>query len=307
MTVRLPLFLQAGSHPAEDVRLMLDALLGGSSNNGPNVGIVASGDYAVTASGTPDNFVHVAPGAAFVAGTESTTQGVYTVVSDTSASVPIAAPDATNDRISLIVLQVLDAFYSGSDSFGQIVEVAGAPAPAPVAPATPDNAIALAQVRVVAGSGAAVVTGANITDARHFQAPSSRSLIVADAVQASPLSITGATTAPYHDVLTMSVPVQSGQKYRVDAWAVGAFGSATSGPWVGMQVVCSDSALAPYRIAAGSLIAAPGTNPTEYVGSGSRVYTASADGTVTFTLQAAVSSGVLTFGVGAAEMSAAIG
>lgn len=164
MTIRTPSWLQAGSYPAENDRLLLEALLGGSLNTTPSVGIVGPSDFAVTASGTPDMNVHIATGAAFIQGTETTTQGVYGFVSDASVAVLMGASDGTNDRISLIVAQILDAGYSGASNIGQIVEVAGTPASSPVAPATPKNAIVLAQVRVP--KLATSITNANITDKR---------------------------------------------------------------------------------------------------------------------------------------------
>lgn len=165
MTIRTPSWLQAGSYPAEDDRLLIQALLGGSVNTAPSTGIVGSADLAVTASPTPDMHVHAAAGAAFVAGTETTTQGVYGFVSDAAVDVgPLAASDGTNDRISLIVAQILDAGYSGASNIGQIVEVAGVPASSPVAPPTPKNAIVLAQVRVP--KLATTIIASNITDMR---------------------------------------------------------------------------------------------------------------------------------------------
>lgn len=167
MTIRTPSWLQAGSFPAENDRLLLKSLLGGSPNQASTSGVAGStADLAVTASGTPDMNVHVAPGAAFVPGTETTTQGVYGVYIDASVTVPIAAADGTNPRISLIVLQVLDAGYSGSSNIGQAIEVAGTPASSPVAPAVPKNSIVLAQV-LVAHSVTSITSGA-ITDERTY-------------------------------------------------------------------------------------------------------------------------------------------
>jgi len=117
--------------------------------------------------------VHVAPGAAFIPGTETTTQGVYGVYVDASVAVPIAAADATNPRISLIVLQVLDAGYSGSSNIGQAIEVAGVPASSPVAPAVPKNSIVLAQVLVA--HSVTSITSSAITDERAFITPNTSS------------------------------------------------------------------------------------------------------------------------------------
>lgn len=163
MTIRTPSWLQAGSYPAENDRLLLQSLLSGSPNQTPKTGIIGATDLAVTASATPDMNVHVAAGAAFIAGSETLTQGVYGFYSDASVTVPIAA-STSQPRISLIVAEVLDAGYSGSSNIGQIIEVAGVPASSPVAPATPKNAIVLAQVSVAAS--VASITGAAITDKR---------------------------------------------------------------------------------------------------------------------------------------------
>lgn len=167
MTIRTPSWLQAGSFPAENDRLLLKSLLGGSANQAPANGVVGGADLAITASPTPDMHVHAAAGAAFIIGSETTTQGVYGFLADAAVDIgPLAASDATNDRISLIVAQVLDAAYSGASNVGQIVEVAGVPASSPVAPAVPKNSIVLAQVRVA--KLATTITSGAITDFRVF-------------------------------------------------------------------------------------------------------------------------------------------
>ena len=47
-----PMFLQASSHPSEDVRRMMHAMFAGRS------GIVGAGDLAVTQNGTPNMSVN---------------------------------------------------------------------------------------------------------------------------------------------------------------------------------------------------------------------------------------------------------
>lgn len=159
-----PSWTQAGSHSAEDDRLLLASLLGGSPNQAVVQGILSPLDLAVTQNGTPNMSVNIAAGAAFIAGTETTTQGVYHLENDASVNVAIATADATNPRIDLIVAQVLDAQYSGASSLGQIVAVTGTPAASPSVPATPKNSIVLARI-AVAHSVTTIVT-ANITDER---------------------------------------------------------------------------------------------------------------------------------------------
>lgn len=302
MTIREPLFLQDGSHAAEDVRLLIEALLGGSQHGTTNSGIVAATDFAVTASNTPDANVHVASGTAFISGTEGASQGVYTFISDASVTVAMAPPDATNDRISLIVLQVVDFAYSGLTSAGKIVEVAGAPSATPTAPTPPDNSITLAQVRVVASSGAATISASNITDARQFQLPGARATIVADVTNAT--TVTAVNNQSPVTVVSMSVAVAAGQKYAINAYANGAQSGA--GGAVVISVTCSDSAFPAWSLANNPSV------PSSYsvMGGSSRVYAATANGTVTFTITMQMTSATAsTFKISAqqAELSAVIG
>jgi hypothetical protein len=153
-----PTFLQASSHPAEDVRRMMHAMLGGRS------GIVAAGDMAVTQNGTPNMSVNVAGGQLVLAGTEGTYQGVYVCENRGTQNVAIAAADSTNARRDLIVARVRDAAYSGATNSFAIEVVTGTPAASPVDPAIPANSYVLARIAVAAG--ATSITNANITDGR---------------------------------------------------------------------------------------------------------------------------------------------
>lgn len=167
MAVRqAPSWLQAGSHSAEDDRLTVQALLGGSPNTPINDGVVGATDLKVSQTETASMKVVVVPGSAFITGTEVTNQGVYTVINDADLTVQLATSDATNARIDRLVAQILDDQYSGATHIGQIVAVTGTPGPSPVAPTIPKNAISLATVRVAAG--AASVSNADITDDRPY-------------------------------------------------------------------------------------------------------------------------------------------
>lgn len=158
MTVRIPGFIQGASHPAEDIR---QALLGGELSS---AGVVGTGDFAVSAFGTPNMTVNVAAGYAVIAGTSSANQGLYRVFNDATVNIAIAAADPTNPRIDLIVLTINDAFYSGATNNAVIQRVAGTPAASPSAPATPASSIVLAQIAVAAN--VVSITNANITDKR---------------------------------------------------------------------------------------------------------------------------------------------
>ena len=139
-------------------------------------GVVDAGGYAVAQNGTPNMSVNCAAGRAWVpgnqigniGGTTFNTQGQYFVLNDATVNVPIAASNPTNPRIDIVVLQVLDAQYSGSSNLAQLAVVTGTPAVTPVAPAAPSNSITLAQV-AVAANATSIATG-NLTDTRTYSA-----------------------------------------------------------------------------------------------------------------------------------------
>lgn len=169
-----PTFLQASQHPAENTRLALAGSMGATIGafspavaNATLVGDPAHGrllptDLNVTQNGTPNMSVNVAAGAAWIRGSESATQGAYHVVSDAVVNLPIATADATNPRLDLVVVRVKDADYSGSDNEVVFEVVTGTPAGTPVAPAVPDNGLALALISV--GAAASSIVTANITN-----------------------------------------------------------------------------------------------------------------------------------------------
>lgn len=175
MTVRsVPIFLQAGSHPAEETRLMLGGMLGtatgsfagGVASSDPAHGVVRTGDFAVTQNGTPNMSVNVAAGGAFIRGTQNANQGAYHVWNDGTVNLSISAADATNGRRDLVIAQVRDAFYSGATNDARITVVTGTPAASPVDPslASFPNALVLARITVAAGDTA--INTADITDLR---------------------------------------------------------------------------------------------------------------------------------------------
>ena len=159
MAVQTPcIFIQAGSHPAEDVRRALYAQLGLRG------GIIQSGDLAVTQNGTPNMTVNVATGQVVVPGSEGTYQGAYICENRGSLSVSIAAADATNPRYDLIVARVRDAAYSGATNTFAIEAVTGTPAASPAEPTIPANSWVLARITVAALDTA--INTADINDRR---------------------------------------------------------------------------------------------------------------------------------------------
>ena len=176
MTVRNPpTFLQAEAHPAENTRLALSGLLGSPqgvfaggvitdnvADGDPGHGRVHPADFQVVQNGTPNMTVNVAAGAAWIRGTESATQGSYHVVSDATVNLPIDASDATNARRDLVVLEVKDADYSGSDNEAGLSVVKGTPSGSPADPSVPENALVLARITV--GAAVTSITTSDITN-----------------------------------------------------------------------------------------------------------------------------------------------
>lgn len=154
-----PFVLQAGSHPADRFRQLVESLVGGRE------GVVGAGALAVTEkAGTPNMSVDVAAGSAFVDGTLAAAQGVYHVTNDAVTNLTIAAAHATNARKDLVVAKVEDAAYTGATNAWSLAVVTGTPAASPAEPATPANSLVLALVDVPALDTA--IGNAQITDRR---------------------------------------------------------------------------------------------------------------------------------------------
>jgi hypothetical protein len=163
MTEQNPaVFLQAGSHPAEDVRRMFTAISGGVG------GIVGSGDLLCAEAGTPNMTVVVAGGAIWVPGSEAAYQGMYFCENRATTAVTIATADGTNPRKDLIVAKVQDAGYSAATNAWSLSVVTGTPAGSPAEPTAPANSITLAMVDVPASDTA--ITNSQIADRRIISA-----------------------------------------------------------------------------------------------------------------------------------------
>jgi hypothetical protein len=180
MAPREPLWIGTGaSYSPEEDRLLLSNLLKApratytpstTLGNRPGVGIAREGDLLVTQDGTPGMRVLVASGSAFVAGSQSSEQGVYAVRNDAAYVVNLAAADAVNRRNDIIVARIQDADYSGAvRSFTvevkQGANYAGAHNNAND-PTLDPNSLPLARVQVAPGDTS--ITNAEITDLRQF-------------------------------------------------------------------------------------------------------------------------------------------
>jgi hypothetical protein len=152
-----PSWLQNGSHPAENDRLSMQAIIA-------TTGIIGTSSLAVTQAGTPGMAVQVATGWGAIVGNFTTNMGVYQFYNDAATQLSITAADPTNPRIDRVVVTVNDSYYTGATNNVTFTVVAGTPAGSPTAPATPTNSISLATIAVAAG--ATSILNANITDTR---------------------------------------------------------------------------------------------------------------------------------------------
>jgi hypothetical protein len=152
-----PSWLQNGSHPAENDRLSMQAIIA-------TTGIIGTSSLAVTQAGTPGMAVQVATGWGAIVGDFTTNMGVYQFYNDAATQLSITAANPTNPRIDRVVVTVNDSYYTGATNNVTFTVVAGTPAGSPTAPATPTNSISLATIAVAAG--ATSILNANITDTR---------------------------------------------------------------------------------------------------------------------------------------------
>lgn len=237
--VNPPLWLQAGSYPAQRDRELLAALAGYGD------GVFSSADLLVQAQSTPNMSVRVAAGGAFVKGSESATQGTYFVRNDAEKTITIAAADATNPRKDIIVARVRDAAFSGAVNEFALEVVAGTPAASPAEPALPASSYKLAVVTVPAAASS--ITSGNIADSRLLNTV----VGLADAVVTSAKLVSGAVlskhfapvvglaeatsspslTGSWADIPGASVTLNlAGQVAGMSALVFGAVGFVSSGP-----------------------------------------------------------------------------
>ena len=178
MTRRKPLHLQADGPDAGDLNRFIGTLF---QTEVLLPDPVSGKMWDVTEAGVPSMSVVVSAGAAIVFGDDSPTiQGAYFIHADADETVPIAASDPTNARISLIVATVRDSNFDGGGDYDWILqEIAGLPSGSPVAPAVPDNSILIREITVPASAGS--IVNANISafpdEVSQWQWPAARALL----------------------------------------------------------------------------------------------------------------------------------
>lgn len=198
MTVKNPaIYLQAESHPAEDVRRWQRAATNAGEGVLRRADSVAGSLQVSEKSGTPDMSVDVAEGSALILGTEATYQGTYFCENRGTENLVISAADATNERHDLIVAKVEDSDYSGATDAWSLAVVTGTPAASPADPAVPDNSITLARVNVAALSSS--VLDAAIDDLRPWARLNGETASDEIGTTATPVSETALITLTFDD------------------------------------------------------------------------------------------------------------
>lgn len=158
MSVRNPpSWLQAGSHSAENDRLMLRGLV-------TSPGVTDLNAMKVTQTGSPSMNVIISAGGCFVAGSTTDSQGTYHVYNDAPVTLGVSTANTSNPRWDLIVARVYDAETAGTSNLAAIEVITGSPSSTPADPVIPANCTVLA--RIVVPANATNVQTANITDRR---------------------------------------------------------------------------------------------------------------------------------------------
>jgi hypothetical protein len=284
MTRYTPLWEQSGSYAASVDRHLISSLW-------PNP---ASTGCALTAqAGTMT--VNVAAGTVAVPSQNAT--GSTLCVSDAVEQVVIAAaPGSGQNRIDLVICRPRGTDLDGGANNDFIFDtVAGVPAASPVAPAVPAGTVLLGQVLVPGGSAA--VTQANITDGRPggFSPLRTVGRAVGPAAQVNLPAAFGFTT-----VLTVTVPVVAGRRYRVYANAFINIGGSAVSNRNAIQVAPVDVTHVSANTGRVQILAQ--TNGSGFAPNGTWTYTAPSTGNQTFTLAAGTDQ-ASTVAVNNAELS----
>ena len=213
----VPFALQNGSHSADLFRQAASSLVPAGG------GIVTSGDFAVTQTGTASMNVLIGVGRAWVPGTNVgnvtggnfSKQAMYFCLNDAAATVSVATSDPTNPRIDVVYLAIQDSQYAGTTNTAVLgvatgVPTAGATYPTN-APSIPSNAIALAWLNVTAS--AASIDNAHIT-ALPNQVVNPALGLVAQSLQTSGTTF---STGTEQQLGGISAYLVAGRTYRIRA------------------------------------------------------------------------------------------
>jgi hypothetical protein len=150
---------------------LVSAPVPATSSLGGRSGIAIRGgtnNYDVTQNGGGNMSVNVAPGLAYVRGTQSLTQSGYWIPNDASVNLAVAASHPTNNRTDSVYVAIQDDFYSGGTHTAILAVATGDPLFPTTPPTLPANALEIFRITVLAGTTS--ILTAQIADRRPFLA-----------------------------------------------------------------------------------------------------------------------------------------
>lgn len=210
-----PSWLQGGSHPAVNDRLMM---MGAAQVEG----VLGALDLKVSPSS--GLILSVAAGGAFILGDFASNNGMYHVYNDAAiadATTTVNTAHATLNRRDLLIAEIKDNTVDGGGlQTWQLRIIAGTPSGSPVLPTAPGSALPLAEITVNAAD--TTIGVGEIIDMRKAGGSWSmaRGLVIAAATKSTSATdqtgITGVTdiAGPGASIpLSVSVPMIAGRRY----------------------------------------------------------------------------------------------
>ena len=172
MTVRKPAYM-AGTYTGADLRIASATPYARSDDAGasgpikPRSGVISDRSLKVTATGTPSMQLQVAAGVLILQGAGDT-QGAYICPNDTTATVTIAAANASLARKDAVIARLYDADdgVTGNGYQWVLTVITGTAAASPALPSIPTDAFLLAEINVPANDTA--IDNTQIVDRRVF-------------------------------------------------------------------------------------------------------------------------------------------
>lgn len=201
LTARAGLWLDGVAAAANDLRLQVAAAMLTASAATATTGIAATPGVRqgvgtpLLSTWTSGMSFTLNAGTCFVQGTASGTAGLYEATLDTTGTMTCTTSDPTNPRIDSVVAVISDVGSSSSTTLFKIL--AGTPAPSPVAPTLPANALLLCNIAV--GANVSVLSAPNFTDKRVYTVCSGGMLPYGNVAGAS---IAGPAGSPVLDMAT---------------------------------------------------------------------------------------------------------
>lgn len=146
--------------------LLVPATSAVKAKTGLRPGAAAAGQ--VTATGTPDANVHIAPFQAFLQSGRGTVAGAYVMTLDATKDINILSTPAHASlaRRDLIIAHQADTFYGDGNSLMTVRQVVGTPSGSPADPSLAAFPDCIQLARVTVAANATTISSGNITDLR---------------------------------------------------------------------------------------------------------------------------------------------